>query len=429
MPGSPELVVRGDRVLVGGVLRAADVGIVAGRIVAVAPVGYLAAATVIDADGRVVLPGAVDAHVHGNDPGRADWEGFETLTAAAAAGGVTTVVDMPIDSDPPTVTADAVLAKRAALSGRSHVDVALWGGLVPGHVADLDPMLAAGVVGFKAFCCESGWDDFPAVDDETLRRACAVAARADVPIMVHAELDGTRAAVQHAPRGSVASEVAAIRWVGEHAARAGARIHVAHVSAAAAVEEARRWPAVTVETCPHYLVLDDAEVAEIGPRALCSPPVRDAANRARLWELLEEGAIASVASDHSPCPPAWKEHAVPWRGISGVQTTLPLLLSTGRFTLEQLSHLTTAAAAVVGLTTKGEIGIGFDADLVLVDPAVSWVLTAADLRTRSPSLSPYLGRAMVGRVHTTIVGGRTVFRDDALVGSPSGRFVAGTRRG
>lgn len=415
-----DLVVRGDRVLVSGgdagfVVRPADLGIVAGRIVCVAQVGALAGVRVLDADGRVVLPGAVDAHVHGNDPGRSDWEGFATLTAGAAAGGVTTIVDMPIDSDPPTVTAADVWAKRAALTGRVAVDVALWGGLVPGHVPDLRPMLTAGVVGFKAFCCDSGWDEFPAVDDATLAAGCAVAAEADVPIVVHAELG--------AGRGSVQSEVAAVRWVCGHAAPAGARVHVAHVSAADAVEEAGRWPRVRVETCPHYLVLDDVEVATIGPRAFCSPPVRDAAKR--LWALLEAGAVHTLASDHSPCPPTWKAQQPPWNGVSGVQTTLPLLLSTGRCTLQRLAALTTAAADLLGLHAKGRVAPGADADLVLVDPDVSWVLTPDVLRTRSPELSPYLGRSLRGRVETTLVRGGTVFADGGLREQPLGRFVPG----
>ncbi|MGD9753980.1 MAG: allantoinase AllB [Acidimicrobiia bacterium] len=411
-----DLIVRGEQVLLGGALAPADLVITGGTVAAVVPIGTASGRPVLEAEGRVVLPGAVDAHVHANEPGRTHWEGFASLTAAAAAGGVTTVVDMPIDSNPPTVTVAALRAKRAALRrAGAHTDVALWGGLVPGHLDELDRLLDAGAVGFKAFLCDSGWADFPATDAATLRAGCTVAAARDVPVVVHAETDEDR--------GSVHSEVRAVRWAAQVAAAAGARLHVAHVSAAAAVGEAARWPHVTVETCPHYLALDDADVAAIGPKARCSPPARDGANRRRLLELLHAGHITTIASDHSPCPPAAKQGAAPWSGIAGVQSTLPVLLAAG-VPIETLSRLATAAAGLLGLAGKGAIAEGFDADLALVDPVASYVLTAGELRQRNPTLSPYLGRRLVGRVHTTLLRGRVAF-DHAGSGDATGRFVAG----
>ncbi|MDP9074606.1 MAG: amidohydrolase family protein, partial [Actinomycetota bacterium] len=318
------LVVRGGTVVTTEQMRGADIVVAGGRIQAVVPPGSADTTgwEVIDAGGLLVMPGMVDAHVHFQEPGREGWEGFDTGSAAAVAGGVTTVVDMPIDCDPPTITAALVAAKAEAARRHSRVDVAIWAGLVPAALGELEAMMSAGAVGFKAFACPSGWDDFPAVDEATLAAGMAVAARFDVPVAVHCEL----ASMGH----SAESEVAAVRWAARLATGAGSRLHVVHASSAAAVEEARSWPGVTVETCPHYLFLDDADAARIGPAAHCSPPIRDAVNRDALWRHLLSGAIDIVASDHSPCPPAAKAGPHPWAGIDGVGLSLPLLLSDRR---------------------------------------------------------------------------------------------------
>jgi allantoinase len=373
-----------------------------GRIAAVVDAGTASASGVvtIDAGGLLVLPGMIDAHVHFDEPGRADWEGFDTGSAAAAAGGVTTVVDMPIDCDPPTVSAAAVFDKAAAIRRHSRVDVAMWGGLVPGSVGALDSMLDAGVIGFKAFACPSGWDDFPATDQATLATGFAFAASAGVPVAVHCEL----AEMGHTPD----SEVAAVRWAAGLARQAGARLHVVHASAAAAVDEARRWPNVTVETCPHYLVLDSKEAVTIGPAARCSPPIRSAANREALWDRLLGGEVDCVASDHSPCPPALRQGSQPWSGIDGVGMVLPLLLSSGRLPLGDVVRVTTAAARILGLPGKGAIEPGYHADLTLVDQAATWSVSSSSLWSRHRG-SPYIGRSLRGRVEMTLVRGRQVF--------------------
>jgi allantoinase len=388
-----------------------------GRIATVVAPGTadVTGAGTIDAGGLLVFPGMVDAHVHFQEPGREDWEGLDTGSAAAAAGGVTTVVDMPIDSDPPTITAALVAAKVAAIARSSRIDVAIWGGLVPAAVTHLDDMVDAGVAGFKAFACPSGWDDFPAVDGATLRAGLAVAARRDIPVAVHCEL----ASFGSTPR----SEVAAVEWAAGAARDAGARLHVVHVSAAAAVDEARRWPGVTVETCPHYLFLDSDDVARIGPWARCNPPIRDAANQARLWELVRDGSIDCVASDHSPCPPAYKEGPTPWAGIDGVGLGLPLLMSDGRLAPTDIARLTTAAAGMLRLAGKGSLVPGADADLALVDPDAPWVVGPATTWSRHRQI-PFTDRRLTARVVRTIVRGRTVFTlDDGPLAPGHGRFV------
>jgi allantoinase len=364
-----------------------------GRIGELLPAGTAESGTVIDADGLLALPGMIDAHVHFQEPGREDWEGFDAGSAAAAAGGVTVVVDMPIDSDPPTTTAALVEAKAHAARRHSRVDVAIWGGLVPASVSELGAMVDAGVVGFKAFACSSGWAAFPPIDAASLAAGFAVAAKARVPVAVHCELAELGRTVE--------SEVAAVRWAAQLAAEAGAWLHVVHASSPEAVDEARRWPLVTVETCPHYVLLDD----RVGPLGRCHPPVRDAAAREAMWSRLASGHIDWVTSDHSPCAP---ERRRTWAGIDGVGLTLPLLLSSGRLPLSNLVRLTTQAARDLRLPGKGAVAPGFDADLALVDPTDVWEV-GPDTTWSRHRMSPFAGRAIKGRVVMTLVRGRVVF--------------------
>jgi allantoinase len=408
--------VRGGCIVLPNRVTPLDVVAVDGQIVALArpdQIGPLDVDELIRADGLLVMPGAVDAHVHFDEPGRTEWEGFDTGSAAAAAGGVTTVVDMPIDSDPPTITVDALLAKGDAARAHSRVDVALWAGLVPASVDVLAAMAHAGAIGFKTFTCPSGWNDFPEVDEAALLAGSTVAAAVDLPVAVHCEFrelgDGPT------------SEVAALRWAASITASAGARMHAVHVSAVEAVDEAHKWTHVTVETCPHYLVLDDDEARAIGPRARCAPRIRSAINRRGLWERLRAGAIDTVASDHSPCPPTWRDQEPSWAGIAGVQLTVPALLDAGLAPID-VARLTTEAARILRLPSKGALAVGFDADLCLVDPDAVWTVCLDDLRDRHGA-SPLLERTLRGRVVRTIVRGRTVYVDGDGVCDPGGARV------
>ncbi len=410
------LVVRGGEVVLADRVERLDVVAVDGQIVELVPPGTAerAGATVIDAGGLTVFPGAVDPHVHFDEPGRTDWEGFDSGSAAAAAGGVTTVVDMPIDSDPPTTTARLVGEKANAARRSSRVDVALWGGLVPSSTSHLDEMAEAGVVGFKAFGCPSGWDDFPAVDEPALIAGFAASARWHLPVALHAEL----AAYGH----TVASERAAVAWAAPLAVAAGAHLHIVHASAIEAVREAVRNPGVTVETCPHYLLLTDADADRIGAEARCNPPIRDQANQDALWAAVRDGTIACIASDHSPCPTALKAGPDPWAGITGVDTLLPSLLSSGRLDHVMIATVLTAAARLLRLPGKGTIRAGADADLVLVDPAERWTVGPTTVHNRHRR-SPFTGTELRGRVRQTIVRGRSVHDVDAGPGPAGGGRV------
>ncbi len=409
-----DLVVSGGRV--GGAVR--DVVVADGGIVAVTEPGQSGPSTrVIDADGVVVMAGAVDAHVHFDEPGRTEWEGWAAGSLAAAAGGVTTVVDMPIDSDPPTIDADAVAAKRAAATSSSLVDFALWGGLVPGNAGALEALLDAGVVGLKAFLCDSGWTDFPPCTGDALDSGMRAAAAARVPVAVHCEDPS-----YFGPEGQrpLLSEVAAVARAGAAAAARGAALHVVHCSSADAVLEAGRWPRTTVETCPHYLVLTEEDAEHIGSDAMCCPPVRDDDNRHRLLELTAGGAVHSIASDHSPCPASAKEDDPPFAGVAGVETTLSVLLSLPSLTLEQVERLRTAAARLCGLGSKGAVAPGYDADLVLVDLNSTWEVRPDSLHSRHRR-SPFTGRTLPGVVVATLVRGTVVYEHGVQAADPAGR--------
>ena len=443
---SVDLVIRGGEVILPTGRAPVDIAVRAGTISAIGA-DLPAAAETIDARGLVVLPGLVDAHVHFNEPGRADWEGWDAGTRGAAAGGVTTVLEMPLNAHPPTISAANFDAKHAVAARKALVDYGLWGGLVNDNLAELAGLAGRGVIGFKAFMSESGVDDFRRVPDGVLAAGLKAAARLGVVVGVHAEshemverlsaemraqrhtdrLAWCRARPAAAEREAIERLVSCVRGAGP-----GARAHVVHVSDAAGLDEvqaAREWGlSVTAETCPHYLAFTEDDFARVGPALKCAPPIRDAASRERLWTALLEGRVDLVGSDHSPCPAADKrkgDHDVwqAWGGVAGIQATLPVLLTEGvhgrGLSLERLADLTaTAPARLFGLSPrKGAIAIGADGDFALIDPARTWTFGAEQLQTRS-GISPYLGRTFKGAVVRTIVRGRTVFADGEVTGTP-----------
>jgi allantoinase len=423
----------------------ADLALVDGVIAAREEPGVLGgdAREIIDARGLDILPGLIDPHVHFNDPGRAAWEGWGSGTRALAAGGFTCGVDMPLNSDPPTIHARAFEAKLAAARGSAHVDFAFWGGLVPGSIEHMDELAACGVVGFKAFMADSGIDDFPACDDLTLYEGMCRAAVLGLPVAVHAEnavivrelglralAAGRTGMADFAASRPVAAEVSAIANALAIAGEAGCALHIAHISsgrAAVLVAEARAAGAdVTCETCPHYLALTAEDAERIGVLAKCAPPLRNAQERHGLRRAVRDGTIDYIASDHSPAPPRMKEgHAfAAWGGISGCQTTARVLLAEG-ITSKDLAFLCSVGPAVRLGLPGGRIEPGANADLLLLDPAPTAVLTAGELEYRHPH-SPFVGRALRGRIARTLLRGRTVAIDGASVGEPLGRFVRPT---
>jgi allantoinase len=442
-----------DTVVRGGVIvtpegrRTADIAIAGGRIVDVgAEVGD--ARDVIDARGLLVLPGLIDVHVHFNEPGRTEWEGAATGSAALAAGGGTLFVDMPLNSAPCTIDVAAFDAKRAALEAAAITDFALWGGLVPGSIGDMAALAGRGVVGFKAFMSNSGLPEFSRADDATLLEGLAEAARLKLPVSVHAESEEiTRELSQRAAgrdaRAFLASrpviaELEAIQRLLLFAAETGAAVHIVHVSSgrgvALAAEARARGVDVSIETCPHYLFFTEEDVERLGAVAKCAPPLRAAGEQAALWDQVASGAVDIIGSDHSPCPPEMKagEFMAAWGGIAGGQSTLAVLLErgyhAGRLPIEHIVELVSATPARrFRFGSKGEIGVGRDADLLLLDPDEPWTQRAGDLRQRHP-ISPYVGSSFRGRVRRTLRRGETIVDDGritaALPPPPTrGRFV------
>lgn len=439
-----DLVIRGSRVITGAGERACCVAVRDGAVAALEPPGGAVTGECIVelADDEVLIPGLVDTHVHVNEPGRTDWEGFETATRAAAAGGVTTIVDMPLNSIPPTCTVDALQAKRQAARGKVQVDVGFWGGAIPGNLGDLRGLHDAGVFGFKCFTAPSGVGEFPPLSYQQIEEYLGVLSSCGAMMIVHAE-DAAVIEGAPAPHGRryadfLASrprcaETVAIAQVIEAARRTRAAVHVLHLSSADAiplVRGARRdGVEITAETCPHYLVFDAQAIADGATQFKCCPPIREAANREALWDGLRAGDIDSIVSDHSPCTVELKrldigEFGTAWGGISSLQIGLPAVWTEARargYSLADVVRwMAERPAQIAGLRRKGRIERGFHADFAVFAPDDAFTVDPARLHHRN-RVTPYQGRRLAGLVRGTWLRGREV-----TGGQPHGQLI---RRG
>jgi allantoinase len=435
-----ETFLRSRRVVLPDGIRPATVHLRAGKIERVAAWEEVPdeGRELFDCGDSVILPGLVDSHVHVNEPGRTDWEGFATATRAAAAGGITTLVDMPLNSIPATTSRRALRSKIEAAAGKLSVDAGLWGGVVPGNTGELAGLLEEGVLGFKAFLVPSGVEEFGHVGEADLREALPVLARHGAVLLAHAELPGPIEAAAGVWEGAGpaelreygrylrsrpdAAEVEAVEMLVRLCRETGCRIHIVHVASAEVLPLLRRARAeglpVTAETCPHYLTFSAEEIPDGGVAFKCAPPIRSEATRERLWEALREGVLDLVASDHSPCPPALKkldegDFRGAWGGIASLQLALSAVWTGARergFTLSDLAEWMCAAPArLAGLEgRKGAIAPGYDADLVVLDPEASFRVEPQGLQHRH-KLTPYAGRTLYGIVRRTLLRGETIY--------------------
>jgi allantoinase len=440
-----DVVIRARRVVTAGGESARCVGVADGRVAALEPydAALSGARTVELSDDLVLLPGLVDTHVHVNEPGRTDWEGFASATRAAAAGGVTTIVDMPLNSVPPTIDAGALAIKRAAAEGRCHVDVGFWGGAVPGNAPRLRGLHDGGVFGFKCFLLPSGVEEFPPLSAPELEHALIELRPVDGLTIVHAEdpgvIDRASSPDGRSYAGFLASrppaaENTAIARVVELARSTGARVHILHLSSAEALEVIGRARGegvrITVETCPHYLTFTAEEVPDGATQYKCCPPIRAAANRERLWQGLADGLIDAVVSDHSPCTAELKrldagDFGAAWGGISSLQLGLPAVWTQAGargFTLADVARwMAERPAEIVGLRRKGRIAPGYDADFCVFAPGAAQVVDPAALHHKNP-ITPYGGATLTGTVRSAWLRGRPI----DLAAEPPGRLL---RRG
>jgi allantoinase len=429
------LVIRGRRAVTPTGTRAASIHIEAGRIVRVGDWNDATPAPALDAGDAIVMPGVIDTHVHVNEPGRTNWEGFESATLAAAAGGVTTLLDMPLNSIPATTTVAALEAKREAARGKTAVHVGLIGGVVPGNVDEIEPLARAGVRAFKCFLAPSGVDEFPAVTEQDLRAAFPALARTGLPLMVHAEdptklvaapAGGSRSYADYLASRPPEAERSAIALLVSLMRECPTSVHIVHLSSASSlplIHDARASGLpVTVETCPHYLTFAAEDVPDGATELKCAPPIRSAAEREALWRALIDGEIDLVASDHSPCPPRMKdtggEFFAAWGGIASLQLSLSAVWTGAKargVAPERLARWMSAATSrLAGLSvTKGALADGFDADITIWDPDAAVIVDPAHLLHRH-AVTPYAGRELCGAVRATIVSGRVAFTDHSI---------------
>lgn len=424
--------VRSKRVVRSSGVDAAVVEIANEKIVGVFPYETKVTCQLFDFENQVIMPGIVDTHAHINEPGRTDWEGFETATKAAAAGGITTVIDMPLNSIPATTTLSALHEKAAVAQGKCSVDYGFWGGVVPGNAAELETMVRAGAHGFKCFLIESGVDEFQHVQEDDLKKALPILKKLGVPLLAHAELDLPAIAkpLRHSskdyldylfsrPKGW---ENEAVRMLARLAFETKAQIHIVHLSSSEATEIVKKAKqdglSFTAETCPHYLTLCAEEIPSGATHFKCAPPIRERANQDALWEALRDNILDFIVSDHSPCTPQLKkldtgDFTSAWGGISSLQFGLSLIWTEARrrgFTLNDLARwMCERTAAFAGLEKrKGKIEVGLDADIVVWDPEAQFQISTNQIFHRH-AVSPYVNKDVYGKVMLTLLRGQPIY--------------------
>ena len=449
--GKPDLIVRGTRVICPEGERAAAIHVRNGRIAGVAPFEAVEkGCPLYEAGSLVVMPGLVDTHVHINEPGRTEWEGFTTATHAAAAGGITTLIEMPLNSIPATTSVSAFEAKCKAASGKLRVDTGFWGGIVPGNKQELHGLWEAGCFGFKCFLVESGVPEFISVSANDLQAALPDLAELRAPVLAHAELPGPiELAKQCLPAGASRkshqtwlesrpreAENEAIELLVRLGVKNNVPVHIVHLSSSDAIPQIQRAKAagvsLTVETCPHYLTFANEEIPDGATQFKCAPPIRERENREALWEALRDGTLDFIATDHSPCPPEMKRQDTgdffdAWGGIASLQLNLPAVWTEAKnrgFSLAHLSQwLCAGPARLAGLEEKkGAIAAGYDADLVVWDAESGLRVEPSRLQHRH-RLTPYAGRELLGIVEATFLRGTKVYERGAFAAAPTGKIL------
>ncbi len=449
--GNPTSIIRGNRVLLPTGIAPASLHLADGKIIAVAAFDALVPGVPVhDAQEDLITPGVVDSHVHLNEPGRTEWEGFSTASQAAAAGGITTVVDMPLNCIPATTSRANAQIKREALRDQAHVDIAFWGGVIPGNVAQLPGLKQFGIHGAKCFLCPSGVDEFPNVTRADLELAMPVLRDLGMTLLVHAELPGPcdaaetqlvgadpRAYSTYLASRPKAAEDEAIAMVIALCRKHRCPAHIVHLSSATAIPILKAAQddgvPITAETCLHYLSFTAEQIAAGATQFKCAPPIREASNRVGLWQGVESGVVSMVVSDHSPCTPALKrldsgDFLAAWGGIASLQLGLSILwtLASARgHSLAQMFEWNAAhPARLAGLgDRKGRLAEGFDADLVIWNERDSFEVKAEELRHRH-KLSPYAGQRLKGVVKQTFVGGTLAYDSQHGLSRPHGRFLS-----
>lgn len=396
-----------------------------------------------DMGNNVIMPGLVDAHVHINEPGRTDWEGFETATKAAAAGGITTIVDMPLNCIPVTTTVDALNQKIIATKDQLWIDCGFYGGLIPDNIQDLESLADAGVLGFKAFLSPSGIDEFPNISEKHLREALHILAKKGIPVLVHAELENEATSSEENKTYKYFQESRpkswennAIKLLIQLCREFNVHIHIVHLSSADILPEIAQtrkdgFP-LTVETCPHYLHFSSERISDGDTRFKCAPPIWNGENRENLWAGLEEGIINFITSDHSPCTPELKNLEAgnfekAWGGISSIQFALPVIWTECKqrgYSLEQLINwMSKQPAKFIGKDQqKGQISPGFDADLVCWNPDKKYIIKKEAIHHKN-KLTPYEGESLYGVVNATFLRGQKVYENGQFLGNPKGKII------